>query len=236
MIIRYPTGLYKDQIPQQPSDSGNVTFTISNEDPATSGENFIIFPIVEQLKKRPDRVYDSEQRRARLGELVYTITTGGTPASGRSTKLFEVGQMLEFSDSMVESVSVDAVPSSLEIQHNTNLLDLEALGLTEEETAELMTDSAATEEKIEAQLTETQDQIAENKAVIIELQKTVNAANKVLNALNVLGGNEDIVERITKTRDDAQVEQTELGVETEDLIALSTALQNRLFAISQLVR
>ena len=236
MIIRYPTGLYRSQIPQEPSDSGNVTFTISNEEPTTSGENFIIFPVAETLRKRPDKIYDNEQRRARLGELVYSITYGGVPASGRSTKLFEVGQILEFTDETPDIVNVDAVPNRLEIQHNTNLLDLKALGLTEEEAAALMVDSAAAEAEIESQLTETQDQIAENKAIIIELQKTINEANKALDALIVLGGNEDVVERITKTKDDATAEQTELSAETEELITLSTSLQNQLFAISQLVR
>jgi hypothetical protein len=236
MIIRYPTGLYRSQIPQDPSDSGNVTFTISNEEPATSGENFILFPVAETLRKRPDKVYSNEQRRATLGELVYSITSGGVPASGRSTKLFEVGQILEFTDETPEIVSVDAVPGRLEIQHNTNLLDLEALGLTEEEAAALMVDSAAAEEQIESQLTETQDQIAENKAVIIELQKTINEANKALDALAVLGGNEDVIEKITETKDEAQAEQTELSADTENLITLSAALQNKLFAISQLVR
>jgi len=100
----------------------------------------------------------------------------------------------------------------------------------------LMVDSAAAEAEIESQLTETQDQIAENKAIIIELQKTINEANKALDALIVLGGNEDVVERITKTKDDATAEQTELSAETEELITLSTSLQNQLFAISQLVR
>jgi hypothetical protein len=209
---------------------------VSNEDPATSGESFIILPVAEKLRKRSSRHYTDEERRATLGELVYTITSGGVPTEGRSTKLFEVGQILEF-DETIESVGVNTVQNRLEIQHNTNLLDLSGLGLTDDEIDSVTTDSAQFKEELEQQLTYVQNQIADNKAEIVDLQKTINEANKALAALSAMGEDDDsVINKITETRDDAIVQRDQLSAETTNLIATSTELQDKLFAVSQLVR
>jgi hypothetical protein len=235
MIIRFPTGLYKTQIPQSPSDEGNVTYTISTEDPASSAENFIIFPIAEQLKTRSSRVYTDEQRRARLGDLVYSISSGGSTVEGRNTKLFEVGQILEFTDESTTS-GLDSVQKTLEIQHNTNLLDLEGLGLTEDEMEQLGKNSSALQKQLERQLSELKNQITDNNAAIKDLQKTINEANKALSALAVLGGNEDLVAKVTTTRDEAQIDQNLLIDETTLLNTLASQTRDKLYAISELVR
>ena len=235
MIIRYPTGLYKRQIPSEPSDVGNVTYTISNEDPAVSGESFIIFPIAERLKTRPDRIWTDEERRERLGELVYSLTFGGETKEGSSQKLFEVGQILDFTDQTPEGVSTDLVPNQMEIQHNTNILDLAGLSLSQEEINELVKDSASSMSTIEVQLTSIQNQIADNKSIIESLQKKINEANKVLDALSVLE-DEELTEKITKVRDDSITAQNLKISETNTLITESTGLRDQLLAISQLVR
>jgi hypothetical protein len=214
MILRFPTGLYSRQIPQEPEDVGNITYTISNEDPATSTGNFIIFPIAEKLKKRAPKIYTDEQRRRNLGDLIYSISSGGNTIEGRSTKLFEVGQILEFTDEAPTS-DVNAVDDRLEIQHNTNI---------------------ALEKDLEAQLAFLLDQTADTNAAIKDLQKTINEANKALSALAVLGENDDIIAKITETLDTATTEQeaaitlkAELNLELEQT-------RDKLYAISELVR
>jgi hypothetical protein len=235
MILRFPTGLYSRQIPQEPEDVGNITYTISNEDPATSTGNFIIFPIAEKLKKRAPKIYTDEQRRRNLGDLIYSISSGGNTIEGRSTKLFEVGQILEFTDEAPTS-DVNAVDDRLEIQHNTNILDLEGLGLSAVEIQQLNVDSAALEKDLEAQLAFLLDQTADTNAAIKDLQKTINEANKALSALAVLGENDDIIAKITETLDTATTEQeaaitlkAELNLELEQT-------RDKLYAISELVR
>jgi len=236
MIIRYPTGLYVDQLPKQPSDEGNVTYTISNNNPSTSQGNFIIYPVAEKLKKRSTKHYNQEERRATMGNLVYTLTSGGVSAVGRSTKLFEVGQVLEFTDEEPSVSGVDSVPNRVEIQHNTNLLDLEALGLTEAEAIQLQVDSATLKEQLEIQLTDTQNQIADNKSSIVELQKTINEANKALSAIAALGEDEDFAAKIRQTKQNAEDEQSTLIVQTNSLEALASTIEDKLLAVSQLVR
>jgi len=235
MIIRYPTGLYKRQIPTEPSDVGNVTFTVSNEDPTVSGESFIIFPIAERIKTRPNRVWSDEERRDRIGELVYSMTAGGESKEGNSQKLFEVGQILNFTDQIVEGVSTNVVPNRIQIQHNTNMLDLESLDLTQEEINELVKDSASSMSIIEEQLTAIQNQIADNKSIIESQQKRINEANKVLDALGVLE-DEELTSKVTKVRDETIAAQTLKINETNVLIAQSASLRDKLLAISQLVR
>jgi chromosome segregation ATPase len=171
-----------------------------------------------------------------LGELVYTITSGGVPTEGRSTKLFEVGQILEF-DETIESIGVNTVQNRLEIQHNTNLLDLSGLGLTDSEIDSVTTDSAQFKEELEQQLTYVQNQIADGKAEIVELQKTINEANKALAALSAMGEDDDsVINKITETRDSAIAQRDQLSTEIAGLITTSTELQDKLFAVSQLVR
>ena len=223
-------------MPQQPSDVGNVTYTISNNDPASAAGNFIIYPVAEKLRKRSSKHYDQDQRRASLGKLVYTITTGGVSVVGKSTKLFEVGQILEFSDISPTVSDVDSVLGRIEIQHNTNLLDLEALGLTETEVNQLQNDSATYKEQLETQLTQTQNSIADNKSSIIELQKTINEANKALDAIAALGGDDDIASKIQQTKNKAALDQAALVSETAILEDLAVTIENKLFAVSQLVR
>lgn len=236
MIIRYPTGLYSKQIPQDPEDAGNVTFTISNEEPDIAAGNFIIYPIAEKLRKRSSRSYTDEQRRKNLGDLVYTVSTGGNTIEGRSTKLFEIGQILEFTDIEQESSDLNAVSDKLEIQHNTNVLDLSGLGLSEAEIAIISTNSAAVEKELENQLTALLDQIADTNAMITDTQKTINEANKAISALSVLGNSDDIIKKIEDKRNAAIVEQSTLMNEKDSLNQQLTQVRDQIYAISQLVR
>lgn len=236
MIVRYPTGLYSRQIPTSPSDVGNVTFTISNEEPSELPGDFILFPIAEQVKKRPPKVYTNQQRRVRLGDLIYTVTGGGVTSDGTNVKLFEVGQVLEFTDTEIGSTDTNIVPDRLELQHNTNLLDLESLGLSESDIISITTQSTSLEDLIEAELTTIQNSIADDKSAVTNLQKKINEANKVLSALNVMGGSEEIKAKIVKTLNDAMAEQATKIAETNDLIAQSAELRDKLLAVSQLVR
>jgi len=236
VIIRYPTGLYSKQIPQDPEDAGNVTFTISNEEPDIAAGNFIIYPIAEKLRKRSSRSYTDEQRRKNLGDLVYTVSTGGNTIEGRSTKLFEIGQILEFTDIEQESSDLNAVSDKLEIQHNTNVLDLSGLGLSEAEIAIISTNSAAVEKELENQLTALLDQIADTNAMITDTQKTINEANKAISALSVLGNSDDIIKKIEDKRNAAIVEQSTLMNEKDSLNQQLTQVRDQIYAISQLVR
>jgi hypothetical protein len=222
-------------LPKGPSDPGNITFTISNNDPSKIQGNFIIYPVAEKLRKRPPKTYDRERRRVSLGDLVYTITKGGVSSIGRSTKLFEVGQSLEFDDETIEA-NFNTPPNQLELQHNTNLLDLAGLGLTDDEINQLTNNAASFKENLEKRITVLQNNIANNQSEIIELQKTINESNKALDALNALGESDEIKDRITKTKEESEQNQTLLIDQTNTLISELTILQNKLFDVSQLVR
>jgi methyl-accepting chemotaxis protein len=235
MIIRFPTGLYERQIPQEPDDVGNVTYTISNEDPLTSTGDFIIFPIAERLRKRSNRVYTDEERRATFKDLVYSVSSGGNTVEGRSTKLFEVGQILEFTDENLVS-EITSVSDELEIQHNTNLLDLERLGLSNDEISQVSTDSAKTQKQLEAELTATLNRASDVDAEIKDLQKTINEANKAISALEVLGTGSGVLDKIKETMDEAKTKQQVLIEEKADINKELVSLRDQIYSISELVR
>lgn len=236
MIIRYPTGLYSRQIPSSPSEAGNITFTISNEEPLSLGQDFLIFPVAEQLKKRAPKAYDTNYRRSKVGDLVYTVTFGGYPIDGNSAKVFEVGQVLEFTDQVLPSVSVNVTPDKIEIQHNTNVIDLSEFGLTQDEISSVTIDAASIKDQIESQITTIQNSIADKKAQITDLQKKINEANKALSAVGIIEGSGVISEKIIQSRNIASEQQIITINEVEELNSTLTSLVNELLAVSQLVR
>jgi len=235
VIIRFPTGLYERQIPAEPEDTGNVTYVISNEDPLASTGNFIIFPIAEKLKKRSSRVYTDQERRATYRDLVYSISSGGNTIKGRSTKLFEIGQILEFTDENVAS-EITTVSDELEIQHNTNLLDLERLGLSDIEISLVSTNSAEIQKQLGIQLSAALDGAADVDAEIKDLQKTINEANKAISALEVLGADNSIIDKVKEKLAESESQQQALIEEKSALNTELTSLRDQIYSISELVR
>jgi hypothetical protein len=235
VILRFPTGLYANQIPQDPEDTGNVTYTISNEDPLTSGEEFILFPFAEKSRSRGARVYTNDERRAALGDLVYTIDMSSAPITGTSRKLFEVGQVLEFTDEEIADVAPNLVGRDLTLQHNTNLLDLNSLGLSDNEISKIESDSMALKEQLDEQLTALMNVIEDNETEIANLQKSINEANKAMAALLVLEDTESY-QKVQQTRDQAMSNQQTLIATVNSQLGNSQVLRDKILAISQLVR
>lgn len=235
MIISYPTGLYKDQIPQDTSEYGDVTFIISNNTPSTSGEEFILLPLAAKLQKRSSKVWSDDQRRLSMGDLVYTISSGSSAITGSSTKLYEVGQTLEFSDEDVTEVDNNIVPRSMVIQHNTNLLDLENLGLNQAEISKIESDSAAYQKRFTDQLNALQNSIEDNKETISDLQKSINECNKAMQALQIIGDTESY-NKVEASKEEFESSQQELISTVNGQITEAATLRDKILAVSQLVR
>ncbi len=235
MIINSPTGLFSSVLPKTESDSASVLYTISNQSPPEERGVFVILPEAESLKGAPPKIHTDEERRAAVGELVYTISKSNRDIPGSNRKLFEIGQFLEFVDNTAPTLSTDNTPSEVLIQHNTNVLDLEDLGLTEEEIAALTSDSEVKKKELELQLSNLKSEIAGLKSEIGESQKRINEYNKAINAIKVIG-NAEITEKLETSRDAEIVSQGQLVELHNNKISESEDIYNQLLDISQLVR
>lgn len=186
MIIRFPTALYDSIIPQKPQDSGNVTFTISIEDPPRSSLLFSELPPAVSLRRRPPRSLDPETRREAVDGRLFTSLTASSSQVGSNKKIVEVGQVLEFTDVPITELEPMLVSNKNEFQHNTNLLELDALGISEQD-IELINESAnALLKSKNAELNKLVIDRRNIETSLVENRKSQNENAKALEAIRVL--------------------------------------------------
>jgi len=179
--------LYQDagQLPQSPSDVGNVIYTISNEDPKRSNALVVQLPVAEEIRKRPGIVYNDKDRRVAFGELIYTLIEANRTETGTNRKLFDVGEILEFDDDDIVIPDQMKIPKQVDIQHNTNLLDLEDIGLSVDEINSVITQVENRKKELENKVAEFQSLISNNQTLIQENQKKLNETHKAMNAVKI---------------------------------------------------
>ena len=234
MIIRYPTGLYESILPSTASTPGNVTYTISSEDPPRSIETFQELPIAEALRKK-DPIKPASDRRDTFGELLFTVTSAQQTISASAKKSFEVGQILTFDD---EGASTDFSQSitSVEIRHDTNLLDLEAVGLTPSEIEDLSKKSVIKNTEIEIQISVAMSQAGNLRVRIAENQKSINETVKVIDAVEAIDPQSPILIRLRANLASLETDRQKLIDLLNQTDQLINNLRDELLKVSQLVR
>lgn len=185
MIIRYPTALYKSVIPDQPSDSGNVTFVISNTIPPRDEQVITRLPPAIERRKRSASQVTLAQRLSDLGPQIVTITRLDTVAIESNKKQFEWGQVLEFLETSAEPLDPMRV-GDVEIQHNTNKLDLDSLGLSDEEITKIQTDARTNLDLLYDQLKTAKSWRQTTEVALVENQKFQNETQKAIAAVEQL--------------------------------------------------
>ena len=125
MIIKYPTGLYNDQLNEYVY-STNVTYNISNNATQRSNIIFVQVPIAERLRPLPALEYNRDV----LGDLIFTISDSTASNAQLSKRMLEIGSILEF-NAPTDIVDIaDVATSSAEVTHNLNYLDYSSLGFS----------------------------------------------------------------------------------------------------------
>jgi hypothetical protein len=250
MIILYPTGLYADagQLPwsdslENPSDAGNVTYTVSNNAPMRPQDLTIQLPLAEEVAQRPPLAYNDKTRRAQLGELIYTYNFGNQTVPGSNRKLFEVGEYLDFNSPEIDLPGQTPIPSIVDIQHNTNLLDLTDAGLSQDQQSALIDQSTVMKKDLEDQLTSIQNHINNQKIAINENQKQLNEVLKIISAVRVVVGIPAGSQKHNSTLDQLLTRQIELETARTSLVASlnvlnsqATTTLNALLSVSELVK
>ncbi len=208
MIVRFPTGLYKNVIPLE----GNVTFTVSSQNPPRSNQSFLQIPEGERLKPLPKDAFTKQERRVQLGELLYTVDAANQTVAGSNRTGLATGDILDFTEPAAkEDVSATEVPGVVDIQYNTQQADLSAFGLTNAEILDVNRSVAEQREDIRAKITNLQADIADYKEGIRENQKSQNEAVKVIQGLLVFYDAEnETVKKVEDTLAELRVVEAEL--------------------------
>lgn len=243
MIIKAPTGLYRSILPRG-TEAGNISYTISSQDPPRPFINISQLPVIEELTPAPDKIFDDETRRNQFGELIFTIAHSNKNIAGSNAKTFSVGEVLAF-DILPPSEELVTVrsPDDVEVQHNTNLLDLSKLGLTDDEIVALAMRSSAKQVELEKLFVNKQNEIKHFEVEIGEVQKTINENNKTLNAvMELLGLNPGetsdnvVFQKLSKNVTDLQTRLDTLITNRNAAATEVAEIHKSIIKISELVR
>lgn len=243
MIILAPTGLFIQNLPKVNTDSNPVTFTISNKQPPPSIP-FRVVPISPSTSARvaSDKIYSADERRFVLGERIYTIVSGNKVITGSTKKLFEIGEILDFDNDFEQITSIEV--GEVNIQHNTNVLDLNNMGLTNAEITTIKQQSELKRIDLRNRIAITQASIKTFDIDIQESQKQINEINKVIATVGILyniptgtliSGNE-IYDKLIVKRTQTETIKANAIISREDAIDQLSSLESELLSISQLTR
>jgi hypothetical protein len=240
VIITAPTGLYKPVLPQGES-LGNITYTIS-EDPPRSNIVVLHLPVAESLPTATSDILDDQTSRAQFGELIFTISNSTRTVPGSNQKTFEVGEVLEFEENPpIQELDILRSPQNIEIQHNTNLLDLGSVGLTESEIESLTQGSLIKQNELRLQFAQKNTEVKDLETDISENQKRINETNKTIRATKVVfgitnGSDNEIFQKLTATLEELETERDQLISDYNAKVAEVEMVLKELLQVSELVR
>ncbi len=183
MIIKYPTALYGSALPQSTTSGGNVTYTVSMTVPPRSTVYATRIPPSHERRRKLPRKYNEAERRSHVGERVYTTTKAGNSTVGSAKKQYECGQILEFTDQKPVAAKPMLIASSIQIRHDTNVLDLSGLGIGDDVAATLAAVADQQFKELQDQLNTYRQQRADAETAIAENKKSQNEAVKAIAAV-----------------------------------------------------
>jgi len=239
MIIRFSTGLYKSVLPSTPQDAGNITFVISNTTPPRTN---LVFPKIPaglaDLGRFHDQPLSGLDNRRFLGELIFNVSAARRSLTGNNSKQYEIGQVLEFTDVDNKTVEPMLVNQVTQIQHNTNVLDYEAMGITGEEQDLIASESFRMLAELTDQLNAAKQLRADAEIKVNLQQKIVNETTKTIEALSVIGGAGlgPLLDKLRDTRQSAFAARDAAIVEANDAAAAADVLVGKLRTVATIVK
>lgn len=186
MIIKFPTGLYETTISQEMISGGSITFLISNSDPPRTDLIYSKVPqgVIEIARppKDPDII---TRRKSSFGELIYSLSKASRSDEGDDSRQYELGQVLEFDVEAGKDVEPMLVSEITEIQHNTNRLDYDSMGLTSDEKDAIEDVSLATQNVLMNRLNDLKRSRANADQQILVNQKLINETTRTIKSLEI---------------------------------------------------
>lgn len=187
MILRAPTGSYRTVLPKGPEDPTSVVYSISAQDPPRSSQFFIGIPDGIRRRIRDERNFTTEQRRKRMGDLIFTTKSASPFRTLEGARLYSYGQVTSFETG---PATVSIAPTNkiekIETKHNNNYIDPVLVDLDSSEQLKVETDAIAAQRKILDDIERLQKSRAETESAITNYQKVLAEIVKVLKGLNAI--------------------------------------------------
>lgn len=232
MIIKYPTGLYN--LFESINDAPNITWYISNNAPPRSKDVIIKIPPSEEIRQIPISPIDRKVRRKSYGDLIYSINEVNNKIANSGKKQYGEGDVLDFAEDNRDDLSIPR-GKRVEHRHNLNELDMESVGLDEDDVAKFNSGVYDKKEELENQYLLVRQDIEDIEINIKETQKKVNESNKALDAVKILGDFE-LENKIIIKRSQYIYKITELSVEHDQKSAQVAVIVDDLFKIDTVAK
>jgi hypothetical protein len=174
------------------------------------------------------------------GQRVYTNTLSSASSIGSAKKQFEVGQILEFNTSSESTLQPMLVSDALEVRHDTNILDLSSLGISEADIAAIYASADIQFSTLNTQLSVVRQARIDTETDIAENQKNQNETKKAIAALIQLVQSDPSLQSVL---DSLQIKLAEFVFQADVLVAMAneqsnaaTDIENKILAVAQMVR
>jgi hypothetical protein len=245
VIVNFPTSLYDTVLPRTPGDVGNVTFTVSGGPPPRANQVFPQLPsAVKELTHAP-RVIPQKTRRAAVGELAYTTTTGTGIAIGTGMRQFHVGQVLDFDVGTPPKLAPMKVGDDTVIQHDTNILDFTGLELSSEDQVVLNDATWQAFTVLQKRLNDLRTQRQDLETQVDGAQRRLNEADKTVAAVKVaitattdpttLAQLREILERVTAQAAALTIQREALVTQANTVAQQAITVSDQLSQVSRTV-
>lgn len=235
MVINFPTALYESVLPG--TGLGNVTFTISSNDPPRPTITPYPLQVGEAVKSLPLKIYSPEERRVTMGNFIFSVSQGSLNMVSIGMKQFEIGQVLDFITETLPQLDNLNVPDTIDLQQNTNRMDVVATGLSDEEIINLESAARKQFEMLVSDLNALKTGIANVEMLILNNQRMTNENQKIRDAaILVTGSDSTVVEKLTKRETVLVLERDTLILLANTLTAEANQKYNELIKLRELVR
>lgn len=238
MIISAPTALYLSILPDKPSTAGNITWTISSNNPPRILSETAIIPKIEEIKPLPPIVFDPSKRQVNTGDMVSNISYTFRSKVGIGNKSYESGQILEFTDTVdAPSSSALMVPDVIDLQQNTNIIDLDSMGLTDQEVEKLTVEARTKLNNLISTINSILSNIRLLGVSISDNQKLINETQKAYNAsLESLGSSDEITIKLNNRISSLNESRTTLIGQYNESQSIANDYYKQILIIKELVR
>jgi hypothetical protein len=235
MIINYPTALYRSVLPVS-DESGNVTYTISNQEPPKSLSIFLQLPRNEELRKQPQRTYSKADKRQFSSSLIFNLTIPSLSTEGSGSKTFEIGQFLDFT-SETEEIPDPYSLESIELRQDTNVVDYKKFGLDEAEYTNIVQIASKRMDDISNEINTTGTRLNDNKENVSSNQSDINESTKLYdNIVLILGADSEQAKKVQSKIDGYNAYKVQLLAERDTLLATLDSLRSDLSKVREVVR
>jgi uncharacterized phage infection (PIP) family protein YhgE len=180
------------------------------------------------------------RRRDVVGDLAFTISQSRRDTEGSNNKVFETGQILEFSDGPLKTLDPMLVSPKTETQHDVTRINYEPLGVDEDDQQLISDASLLTHKNLADQLNLVRQQRKNAEEVVVANQKIINDSNRTINALKVIQDQspttdsdvDELIQKLEQKKDDAFTARDQATEAANALAAEATRLQNELRTVS----